>query len=108
MVLVVQAGIAWQTGHEQALQLSIGRFPVNDPVSFEDSPRVGIDDEHRSAPRIEENAVGGFLPDPRYPQEPLPRLQEVPREHLLQVASEITAEYIEKCFESFRFDPEIP
>lgn len=108
MVLIVQAGITGQTGHEQALQFSIGRFSVNDPVSCEDSPRVGIDDEHRPAPRIEENAVGGFLPDPRYPQEPLPRLQEVPREHLFQVASEITAEDIEKCFQSFRLDPEIP
>ena len=107
MVPVVQAGITGQTGHEQALQLSIGRFPVDDPVSCKDSPCVGIDDEHRPAPRVEENAVGGFLPNPRYPEEPLPRLQEVPREHLPQVAPELTAEYIEKGFQSFRFDPEI-
>jgi len=108
MVPVVQAGITRQTGHEQALQFSIGRFPVYDPVSCEDSPRIGINDEHRPAPCVEENAVGGFLPDPRYLEEPLPRLLEVPREHLPQVAPEITTEYIEKGFQSFRFDPEIP
>ena len=107
MVLVVQACITRHMVHEQALDIPIGQLSIDNPMPCEDPPRVGIDDEHRPAPRIEEHAVGGFLPDSRYSQEPLPRLLDVSCEHSLQVAPEIAAKYIEKRFQPFRLDPEI-
>jgi hypothetical protein len=64
MVLIVPARITGHMGHEQALDIAIGQLFIDDPMPGENSPCVGIDDEHRPSPCIEEHAVGGFLPDP--------------------------------------------
>ena len=88
MVLVVKARIGRQHVHEEPLDVSIGPPSPQNPVPVEDAPRVGVDHEDGSPAGIEQDAVGGFLPDSRNIQKPTPRFEEIPGQHRGQVAPE--------------------
>jgi len=53
----------------------------DDPVAGEDSPRVGVDNEDRTASRVEKDGVGGLRADPGQGQELLAEPARRPAEH---------------------------
>lgn len=108
MILVVQARINRQRVHEEPLDFPVGRPALQNPVSLENTPGVGIDHENGSLCGIEQDAVGGLFPDSRNRQQPPARFAKIPGEHPAQVCPEIFTQCRKKGFQPPGLDPVAP
>ena len=61
--LVEERGVVRQVRHEEPLHGRVVRVGRDQPVARQDPPRVGVDDEDRSAGGIEGDGVGGLRSD---------------------------------------------
>src|SRR5512139_3897223 len=86
MIFIEQPFVRRERIHEEPLDLVIGRLLGHDPMSCQDSPRVGVDDEGRFLEAVKQDAVRLFGTDASDSQELFPQSFERFDPHPFKIA----------------------
>ncbi len=104
MVLVEKGGIARQAALEEGAERFIADAGRNQAVAGQDPARVGVDDEDRTARRVEEDGVRRLRADPRHGQEVRAQFGKGGALQTLEPPAEALPEKLEEGPEASRLD----
>ena len=104
---IVQRRVGGKVALEEMAEVFVTAVRFAQAMTFEQAPRVGVNDEDRMVAGVEQDGVGGFRPDAVDREQLFAQRRGWHAEHFGERAVVLLSEKADECFQFLRFLAEV-